>query len=197
MEPWEDPSIVGSPISAEAQRIEDGSWPGTWFVDYIYQTANVLGALSQVKAEMSAQFIQESLKYILKKQREDGGWGENPSSFSAGAYVPLGYSSSSQTALILFGLIQFLRGRDYDCIDQLKVPIERAINFILSTQGENGLWEDPTFTGVVFPQIQYMRYPIFQEAIILGVLGLYRQDIEFFKPYKNPTAQSTSARPVR
>jgi squalene/oxidosqualene cyclase-like protein len=179
--------VAGAVRWIKAQRIEDGSWSGTWFIDYIYQTANVLGALSQVKAEMSAEFIQESLKYILEKQREDGGWGESPSSFSAGSYVPLGYSSPSQTALILFGLIQFLRGRDYDYIDQLKDPIESAITFILSSQKENGLWEDPTYIGAVFPEIQYLRYPIFQEAMILGVLGLYSQDRDFF----------LSTRPVR
>lgn len=181
--------VAGAVRWIKAQRIEDGSWPGTWFVDYIYQTAQVLGALSQVKAEMSTAFIQESLEYILEKQREDGGWGESPSSFSAGSYVPLGYSSPSQTALILFGLIQFLRGRDYDYIDQLKDPIERATNFILSTQGEDGLWKDPTYVGVVFPQIQYVRYPIFQEAIILEVLGLYYQDRGFFLTAGKPLSQ--------
>ncbi len=154
----------------------------------------MLGALTQVKAEMSAAFIQESLNYILEKQREDGGWGESPSSFSAGSYVPLGYSSSSQTSLILFGLIQFLRGRDYDYIDQLKDPIEKAINFILSTQGEDGLWEDPTYIGSVFPQVQYVRYPIFQEASTLGVLGLYYQDRDFFAAAGKPLNQSAPDR---
>jgi squalene-hopene/tetraprenyl-beta-curcumene cyclase len=164
----------------KAQQLEDGSWPGTWFVNYIYQTANVLGALSLVEAEMSDDFIQKSLNYILEKQREDGGWGESPTSFSAECYVPLGYSSPSQTALILFGLFQFLRGRDYQYIDQLKDPINKAINFILSTQGEDGLWKDPTYVGVVFPQIQYARYPIFQESSVLGILGMYCQDIDYF-----------------
>ena len=163
------------------QRLEDGSWAGTWFVDYIYQTANVLGALSLVKAEMNGDFIQKSLHYILEKQREDGGWGEDPSSFAVGRYVPLGYSSPSQTALILYGLFNFLRGGEYHSIDQLKDPINKAIHFILSTQGEDGLWKDPAYIGAVFPQVQYVRYPIFQESCILGVLGMYSQDIDHFQ----------------
>jgi squalene-hopene/tetraprenyl-beta-curcumene cyclase len=172
---------VGSAVRwIKAQRLEDGSWSGTWFVDYVYQTANVLGALSLVKAEMSDNFIQESLNYVLEKQRDDGGWGESPSSFSVGQYVPLGYSSPSQTALILYGLLNFLRGGDYLYRDQLKDPINNAINFILSTQGEDGLWKDPTYVGVVFPQVQYMRYPRFQESSILGVLGMYHQDIHYY-----------------
>jgi squalene-hopene/tetraprenyl-beta-curcumene cyclase len=162
------------------QQLEDGSWRGTWFVNYIYQTANVLGALSQVKAAMGDSYIQRSLNYIFAKQREDGGWGESPSSFSTGHYVPLGYSSPSQTALILFGMLQFLRGNQYQYIDQIREPINRAIHFILSTQGEDGLWHDPTYVGTVFPQIQYVRYPLFQEASILGVLGMYNQDRDHF-----------------
>ena len=91
-----------------------------------------------------------------------------------------GYSSPSQTALILYGLLNFLRGRDYLYRDQLKDPINNAINFILSTQGEDGLWKDPTYVGVAFPQVQYMRYPRFQESSILGVLGMYHQDIHYY-----------------
>ena len=174
------PQVVRAVSWIKTQQLEDGSWSGTWFINYIYQTANVLGALSLVKAEMSNEFIQKSLQYILDKQREDGGWGESPSSFAAKVYVPLGYSSPSQTALILFGLLQFLRGRNYQYIDQLKDPINKAINFILSTQKKNGLWEDPTYVGVVFPQIQYLRCPMFQESSILGILGIYSQDKEYF-----------------
>jgi len=175
------PQVIIANNWIKSQQLEDGSWSGTWFINYIYQTANVLGALSLVKAEMSNEFIQKSLHYILDKQREDGGWGESPSSFAAKGYVPLGYSSPSQTALILFGLFQFLRGRNYQNIDLLRDPINKAINFILSTQGEDGLWNDPTYVGTVFPQAQYVRYPIFQESSVLGILGIYSQDKDWFK----------------
>ena len=129
---------------------------------------------------MSDHYIQRSLNYILDKQREDGGWGESVHSFSTGHYVPLGYSSPSQTALILFGMLQFLRGNQYRYIDQMREPINRAIQFILTTQEEDVLWHDPTYVGTVFPQIQYVRYPIFQEASILGVLGIYYHDKDHF-----------------
>ena len=164
----------------KAQRLEDGSWAGTWFVNYVYQTAFALGGLSQVKAEMSDAFIQESLDYILAKQRDDGGWGESTWSFHFGGYIPLGYSSPSQTAMILMGLIHFLDGRDYAYVHSLRAPIANAINFLLASQGGDGLWRDPTYAGVVFPQIQFARYPIFHEAITLWVLGKYYQDIDYF-----------------
>ena len=140
-----------------------------------------IGGLSQAQAEMSDPFVQKSLDYILEKQREDGGWGESTSSFSFGHYVPLGYSSPAQTAMILFGLIHFLEGRDYQYIDTLRAPIENAINFLLASQREDGLWMDPTYAAVVFPRIQYARYPIFHEAINLWVLGTYYQDIDDFE----------------
>ncbi len=164
----------------KGQQLEDGSWPGTWAVDYIYQTSLVLGGLSLVKAKMSDDFIQKSLNYILEKQREDGGWGESPLSFSAGHYLPLGYSSTSQTAMILFGLFHFLKGTDYQYTYRLKAPIENAINFLLASQGEDGLWKDPTYVAVVFPEIQYARYPIFRESVILSSLGMYYQAIDRF-----------------
>jgi hypothetical protein len=149
-------------------------------VNYVYQTAFALGGLSQVKAEMSDAFIQESLDYILTKQKGDGGWGESTWSFYLGGYVPLGYSSPSQTAMILMGLIHFLDGRDYAYVDSLRASIQNGINFLLASQGVDGLWRDPTYTGVVFPQIQFARYPIFHEAITLWVLGKYYQDIDHF-----------------
>jgi squalene-hopene/tetraprenyl-beta-curcumene cyclase len=174
------PSVRRAVRWMKAQRLEDGSWAGTWFVNYVYQTAFALGSLSQVKADMSDAFIQKSLDYIVAKQKIDGGWGESTSSFYFGLYVPLGYSSPSQTAMILWGLIHFLEGRNYEYVDYLRVPIENAINFLLASQGADGLWRDPTYAAVVFPGIQFARYPIFHEAITLWVLGKYYQDIDYF-----------------
>ena len=73
----------------KTQRLEDGSWEGTWGVDYLYQTAFVLGGLSQVKAAMSDDFIEGSLDYILQKQREDGGWGKALHRFRTDDISPL------------------------------------------------------------------------------------------------------------
>jgi squalene-hopene/tetraprenyl-beta-curcumene cyclase len=165
----------------KSMRQADGSWEGTWFVDYVYQTANVLGAMAQVKAEMSADDVEQSLSYIIGKQREDGGWGESPSSFSAQQYIPLDHSSPTQTALILFGLLNFLEGTNFKYMDRLKEPVNSAINYLLATQGADGLWNDATYAGVVFPQIQYARYPIFQESIMLLVLGMYSQHKDLFE----------------
>lgn len=164
----------------ESKQLEDGSWEGTWFVDYVYQTANVLGALALVQAEQHASSAEKSLDYILEKQNSDGGWGESPDSFSAKQYIALGHSSPTQTALVLFGLLNFLKGAGFQHIDKLRAPVNSAVNYLLSTQTSGGLWSDLTYVGVVFPEIQYARYPVFQEAIILMVLGMYDDDRDFF-----------------
>ncbi len=164
----------------ESMQLEDGSWEGTWFVDYVYQTANVLGALALVKAEQNDLSVDKSLDYILEKQNSDGGWGESPYSFSYKQYIVLGHSSPAQTALVLFGLLNFLKGSDFNLIDKLRTPVNDAVNYLLSTQKSGGLWNDPTITGVVFPDIQYARYPVFQESIILMVLGMYNENKDFF-----------------
>lgn len=164
----------------KAQRLEDGSWEGTWFVDYVYQTAHVLGALALVKADMSAAEVEESLDFILEKQNDDGGWGESAESFSAKEYVPLGYSSPSQTGFILYGLLHFLRGCDFQYIERLRAPLNRAVNYLLSAQTADGYWHDPIFLGVVFANIQYVRYPLVQESAILTALGMYLQDVDMF-----------------
>jgi squalene/oxidosqualene cyclase-like protein len=175
------PSVRRGAAWVKAQRLEDGSWEGTWGVDYLYQTAFVLGGLSKVKAAMTDDSVEASLGYILEKQMEDGGWGESPLSFWYGHYIPLGYSSPSQTAMILFGLIHFLQGRDYQDIDHLRDPINNAVNCLLATQAGDGLWRDPAFVSVVFPRLQYARYPIFQESVILWALAMYRQDMDHFR----------------
>ena len=164
----------------KSMQLEDGSWEGTWFVDYVYQTANVLGALALVKAEQTDFSVNKSLDYILEKQNSDGGWGESPDSFSAKQYIALGHSSPTQTALVLFGLLNYLKGSNFHLIDKLRSPVNNAVNYLLSTRKSGGLWNDPTFVGVVFPEIQYARYPVFQESIILMVLGMYNENRDYF-----------------
>ena len=164
----------------ESKQLDDGSWEGAWFVDYVYQTANVLGALALVQAEQTASSTEKSLGYILEKQNSDGGWGESPYSFSAKQYIALGHSSPAQTALVLFGLLNFLKGAGFHYSDMLRAPVNSAVNYLLATQTSGGLWNDPCYAGVVFPEIQYARYPVFQESIILLVLGMYNENRDFF-----------------
>jgi len=136
--------------------------------------------MALVQAELTDSSTEKSLDYILIKQNSDGGWGESPASFSAQQYVALGKSSPAQTALVLFGLLNFLKGEKFQHIDTLRAPINSAVNYLLSTQMSGGLWNDISYVGVVFPQIQYARYPVFQEAIILMALGMYNGNIDSF-----------------
>jgi len=77
-------------------------------------------------------------------------------------------------------LLNYLKGAGFHHIDKLRAPVNSAVNYLLSTQTSGGLWSDLTYVGVVFPQIQYARYPVFQEAIILMVLGMYYEYRNFF-----------------
>ena len=64
--------------------------------------------------------------------------------------------------------------------------IAKAISWVKDQRLEDGSWKYPTYIGVVFPLVQYMRYPIFQEASTLGVLGMYSQDRDHFLSPTDP-----------
>ena len=59
----------------------DGSWFGRWGTNYIYGTWSVLAALNAAGVEPEAPEMRRAVAWLLDRQREDGGWGENGASY--------------------------------------------------------------------------------------------------------------------
>ena len=87
-------------------QLAEGSWFGRWGMNYIYGTWSVLCALNAVGIDHDAPEMRKAADWLVAIQNEDGGWGEDGSSYKLDYR---GYerapSTASQTAWALLGLM--------------------------------------------------------------------------------------------
>ncbi len=146
---------------------ENGSWFGRWGVNYIYGTGAVLSALHVLGVDMNQDYIQKSRNWLLSLQNADGGWGESCASYDVNHYVPLGYSTASQTAWAILALLA--------CPPEDATPLEEGVRYLLKNQTEDGEWKEPEWTGTGFPKHFYLRYDYYRLYFPLLALGRYAE----------------------
>ncbi len=123
------------------EQEQNGSWFGRWGINYIYGTWSALTALSACGFTADDIPIKKALEFLKKQQNLDGGWGESATTYMVPQHKS--ESTASQTAWAIIGILAFKS--DYtECA-------ERGIEYLKSTQTENGLWEETAFTGTGFP----------------------------------------------
>lgn len=145
------------------EQEKNGSWYGRWGVNYIYGTCSTVLGLAQYARDEEA--IQKACDWLVSIQNEDGGWGESCDSYDEVNYVPLPKSIPSQTAWALLTLLQKH--------EQYKDSIERAVQWLISHQKEDGTWDEIYFTGTGFGKYFYLRYDYYRHYFPLLALGMY------------------------
>lgn len=116
--------------------------------------------------------IARNIAWIVARQNEDGGWGENHLSYNDPVkYNGRGVSTPSQTAWGLLALIEV-----YDIYD-VKSSIEKGIEYLLRNFWETneGFWFDRTVVGSGHRGLIYLQYPAYANSFPLIVLGRYRE----------------------
>ncbi|HFD13432.1 MAG TPA: squalene--hopene cyclase, partial [Crenotrichaceae bacterium] len=109
----------------------DGCWFGRWGTNYIYGTWSVLVALGELGMRKDDPMLQAGVDWVLQKQKEDGGWGEDNHSFHDPADRGRYYMSTAfQTAWSLLGLMAV----GYADTPQVKA----GVDFLLRKQQEDG-----------------------------------------------------------
>jgi squalene-hopene/tetraprenyl-beta-curcumene cyclase len=156
-----------------SRQLPDGSYAGTWFVDYLFGTSMVVAALATSDDPAAARATDRALEFIFAHQNADGGFSESPASFLEGKSVPLASSSPAQTGLILSQLFTFFREEKYSHWAKLAPALERAEAFLLRTQKPDGRWHDDTWTGVTFPKVEYLIYELIQESAPMQSLAMW------------------------
>ena len=143
----------------------NGSFSGTWFVDYIFGTTMALNALN-AEANPSEEVktaAARALQFILAHQQTDGGFGESPDSFVAGKTVELKTSSPAQTGMIGSLLITSLRLNQCRDYGQLQGPLQKMQAYLQAARNPTTeLWDDSTWTAVTFPKFEYLIYVYIQ-----------------------------------
>ena len=144
----------------------DGSWPGTWGVHYIYGTMFGVRGLVAAGAGPGDPALRLACRWLLDRQRADGGWGEHHSGCVTGRYVPHEESQVVQTAWALMALLD---ARDPDW-----PAISRGAAFLLDRQGTAGAWPRQDVAGV-YARTGLLDYPLYRQYFPLHALGLYER----------------------
>ena len=149
----------------------DGSWHGRWGVNYLYGTFLALRGLEAAGVCDREPGIQQALEFIRAYQNRDGGWGESCASYDQNCFVPNESTPSktgstpSQTAWAILGL---LAGGD-----TRSSSLEKAVEYLLNTQRDDGSWDEEYSTGTGFPKVFYLAYTDYRNTFPLLALAAY------------------------
>src|SRR6266403_3208141 len=144
---------------------DDGSWYGRWGVNYIYGTWQVLRGLRAIGQDMTEDWILRGRDWLESCQNNDGGWGETCGTYENPSLKGQGKSSASQTSWAIMGICA--------CGDLNRPSVQRGLRYLLSSQQEDGSWNEPQITGTGFPKVFYLRYGMYCQNFPLLALATY------------------------
>ena len=144
----------------------DGSWRGVWGVQFIYGTLFGIRGLVAAGAGPSDPALRLACRWLLERQRGDGGWGEHHSGCLTGRYVPHEESQVIQTAWALLALLE--------AGESNWTAIARGARFLLDAQEADGGWPKQDMAGVFF-RTALLDYVLYRQYFPLRALGLYEQ----------------------
>ena len=162
--PQDRPALARAVQYLREEQEDDGSWFGRWGTNYIYGTWSALMGLAQAGVGVQDPMIRRAVEWLRGRQNADGGWGESNDGYASKSSAM--ESTPYQTAWALLGL---LAGGE-----ATSDAVLRGVNHLLRTQGEDGLWSDPSFTAPGFPRVFYLKYHGYSGYFPLWALAAYR-----------------------
>lgn len=169
------------------QRIQrhDGSWYGSWACCFCYGCwFGIEGLIAAGEKPSSSMAIKRCVKYLLKYQRTNGGWGEDFTSCYDKSYAADGMSQYGDhgsgvvnTAWALLALAAA------NCSDL--VAIRRGVQYLMSKQLPSGDWPQEGIAGV-FNRACGITYTAYRNVFPMWALGrcatVYGNDLLLIKP---------------
>ena len=144
----------------------EGPWWGRWGVNYLYGTWSVLCGLAAIGEDLEQPYIKKAVNWIKSRQNMDGGWGETCESYHDPTLAGMGESTASQTGWALLGLMA--AGEVHSA------TVVRGVQYLISTQSQDGTWDETQYTGTGFPKYFMIKYHIYRNCFPLMALGTYQ-----------------------
>ncbi len=144
----------------------DGSWRGVWGVQFIYGVMFGIRGLLAGGARPGDSALRLACRWLLDRQRSDGGWGEHHGGCLAGAYVAHDEGQIIQTAWALIALLE--------AGESNWTAISRGAQFLLDAQEKDGGWPRQDMAGVFF-RTALLDYELYRQYFPLHALGLYER----------------------
>ena len=150
----------------------DGSWYGSWGVCFTYAAWLSTEALRLAGESIDSPTMIKACEFLLSKQREDGGWGEDFNACVAQKWVenPDG-SQVVNTAWAVMALIAAGGGKRH------VKEIERGIKLIMSRQLTSGDWRQERISGV-FNGNCAIHYPAYKNNMTVWALAKYVSEVQ-------------------
>jgi lanosterol synthase len=167
------PEVIDAPAERAISRADawlrrtqgnDGSWRGVWGIQFIYGTFFGIRGLLAGGARPDDPALRLACRWLLDRQREDGGWGEHVSGCLTGEYVQHEQSQVIQTS---WALIALLEAEDPDW-----TAISRGVRFLVDSQSADGAWPRQDMAGVFF-RTALLDYVLYRQYFPLHALALY------------------------
>jgi squalene/oxidosqualene cyclase-like protein len=129
----------GRDFLLSAQRA-DGSFEGSWGVCFTYGTWFGVAGLRACGLSEEHPAVQNARRFVLSKQRPDGGWGESVKNCETRSYD---MTTESQAVMTSWALLTLLR-----CGTAQDQAIERGVSFLLERRRPNGSYPAENIPGV-------------------------------------------------
>ena len=146
-----------------AQR-SDGSFPGTWGINFTYGTFLAVRGLRAAGIGSHEPILVRAAAWLASAQRPDGGWGEHHSGCTLGVYVPHPEGQPVMTSWALLALL------DATGDDTSSPAVERGVHWLCGAQRADGSWPPGALNGVFFGtgMLHYQLYPAYFPVWALG-----------------------------
>uniref|UniRef100_A0A674J2A3 Terpene cyclase/mutase family member n=1 Tax=Terrapene triunguis TaxID=2587831 RepID=A0A674J2A3_9SAUR len=146
----------------------DGSWEGSWGVCFTYGTWFGLEALACLQHTYqngaACREVAQACQFLVSKQMEDGGWGEDFESCEQRRYVQSPTSQIHNTCWALLGLMA-VRYPDVGVL-------EKGIKVLIDKQLPNGDWPQENISGV-FNKSCAISYTSYRNVFPIWALGRF------------------------
>ena len=123
-----------------ARQLPDGGFEGSWAVCFTYGAWFGVTGLLAAGASPDDEAIVRACRFLLDRQREDGGWGEHGDSCREHRYIQANAGGVAQTSWALATLV---RARDPG-----KAAQRKAVRFLIERQEADGGWAREPLVGV-------------------------------------------------